>query len=154
METRRGRRPMAAGHVEHLSGSELAKLRLNLILRTMLGELSVAEACAELHVGESRFHALRTQWLQESLELLEPRPTGRPPKDDESSESSRITELETKVRELQCRLGVAETREEVTRILGGSSPTDPGMEVKKTGGSAAAKRWLRLRRRQQQRQRM
>jgi hypothetical protein len=80
MQTRRGRRPLAAGHVEHLNGSELAKLRLSLILRTMLGELSVAEACAELEVCESRFHALRTHWLQESLELLEPRRTGRPPK--------------------------------------------------------------------------
>ena len=75
---RKGRKPLATGHVERLSGSELAKLRLTTLLQTLRGELTVPEACARLEIGESRFHALRNQWLQEALELLEPRPLGRP----------------------------------------------------------------------------
>ena len=59
---------MGPRHVKHLSGSERAKLRLSMILKTMLGELTVAEACAQLQVCESRFHALRNVWLQEALE--------------------------------------------------------------------------------------
>jgi transposase InsO family protein len=40
----------------------------------------VPEACRRLGIGESRFHDLRGAWLQEALELLEPRPLGRPPR--------------------------------------------------------------------------
>ena len=33
--SRKGRKPLAVGHVERVSGSELAKLRLSMILKTM-----------------------------------------------------------------------------------------------------------------------
>jgi len=55
------------------SGSKRAKIRLEMILKTRMGEPTVEEACQRLGIGESRFHALRNQWLQEALELLEPR---------------------------------------------------------------------------------
>ena len=77
--TRMGRKPLATGHVDRLQGSEPAKQRLTVLLETLRGELPVPEACARLGIGESRFHALRGAWLQEALELLEPRPLGRPP---------------------------------------------------------------------------
>ena len=77
---RTGRKPLAAGHVDHLQGSDHARLRLKLILECMLGKITVPAACEQLGIGEARFHAMRSQWLQESLELLEPRRTGRPPK--------------------------------------------------------------------------
>jgi hypothetical protein len=140
---------MAAAHVDHLSGSELAKLRLSLILRTMTGEISVAEACTELHVCESRFHALRTNWLQDAIELLEPRPIGRPPKAD-NAESARIEELEALVRALECQLDVSRTSEEVARILVASAASDPRNPPKKRDVAAARKEG----RRQLERQRV
>ena len=113
----RGRKPLAASHVEHLSGSETAKQRLEMILKTMLGEVTVAEACSELGIGESWFHALRNQWLQEALALLEPRRVGRPPKQPESDETRQIAQLEETVKELEQQVDVADVRREIGEIL-------------------------------------
>jgi len=113
----RGRKPLAAGHIAHLSGSETAKQRLEMILRAMLGELTVAEACNELGIGESRFHALRNRWLQEALALLEPRRVGRPPKQIESDETGRIAQLEETVKELKQQLDSADARREIAEVL-------------------------------------
>ena len=113
----RGRKPLAAGHVEHLSGSETAKHRLEMILKTMLGEVTVADACNELGIGESRFHALRNQWLQAALVLLEPRRVGRPPKQPESDETRQIAQLEEVVKELEQQIDVADARREIAEIL-------------------------------------
>ena len=115
--TPRGRKPLATGHVAHLSGSEMAKRRLATILKTMLGEVTVAEACSELGIGESRFHTLRNQWLQEALALLEPRRVGRPPKQEESDQTRQITQLEEAVKELEQQVDVAGVRREIAEIL-------------------------------------
>jgi len=115
--THRGRKPLATAHLEHLSGSQQAKRRLAMILKTMLGELTVAEACGQLGIGESRFHALRNQWLQQALVLLEPRHAGRPPKHVESEASRQIAQLEATLQELQQQLEVAAVRREIAAIL-------------------------------------
>jgi hypothetical protein len=108
---------LAAGHVAHLSGSERAKQRLVMILKTMHGETTVAEACNALGVCESRFHALRNQWLQEALALLEPRRVGRPPTRNESDETQQIAQLELAVEELEQQVKVADVRREIAHIL-------------------------------------
>ena len=113
--TRRGRRPLATGHVERLSGSALAKLRLQAILKTLRGEWTVLEACQRLGVGESRFHALRQQWLQEALELLEPRPVGRPRKASPAS----MDEREAEVEQLRAQLHLADVRRQIEAVLPG-----------------------------------
>jgi hypothetical protein len=115
--TRRGRKPLAAGHVAHLAGSELAKQRLAMILKTMLGEMTVAEACNELAISESRFHALRNEWLQEALALLEPRRVGRPPKHVESEATRQIAQLEATLEELTRQVEVAGVRREIAQVL-------------------------------------
>ena len=74
-----GRKPLGAAHVDHLTGSPLAKERLRWILQTMRGERTVEEACRALSIGPSRFHAMRNRWLQRAVGLLEPRRAGRPP---------------------------------------------------------------------------
>ena len=120
---RTGRKPMAARHVDRLQGSDRARLRLKLILECMLGNTTVAEACEQLGIGESRFHAMRNQWLQESLEFLEPRRTGRPPKEASSQAlKERIAELEAANRELQQQLLEAEVRLEVAQFY--KAPTE------------------------------
>jgi hypothetical protein len=114
---RKGRKPLGAAHVEHLHGTRLAKRRLEMILKTMRGEITVAEACQALSIGESRFHALRNQWLQEALELLEPRPTGRPRRLPEVPTPEQVAALQSEVERLQEELMVAEVREEVASIM-------------------------------------
>ena len=109
-----GRKPLGTGHVDQLSGSERAKLRLETILNTLRGELKIADACQQLGVCESRFFALRNHWLQEALELLEPRPAGRPPK---SQVDPRQKELEQTNSQLEQQLLEAQVRRDVDQIL-------------------------------------
>jgi len=115
--TRLGRKPQGAGLVPPLTGSEHAKRRLTLFLQTLAGECSVGEACAELGIGESRFFAQRGAWLQESLELLEPRSPGRPtkPEPPESPEESQL--LHERVRDLEARAAAVEVQAELVRTL-------------------------------------
>jgi len=115
---RMGRKPLAAGHVDHLQGSELAKLRLTLILDAMLGKITVADACERLGIRESRFHAMRSHWLQEALELLEPRRMGRPPRQTPPAElSDRLRDVEAELAEVREQLAVAELRRELAETL-------------------------------------
>ena len=114
---RKGRKPMAARHVDGLSGSRLAKARLKAILKTLRGEWTIARACQELGICESRFHALRRHWMQRSLQLLEPRPVGRPAQSEET-EMDAAARLESQLQRLQQELATSEVRREVTEILG------------------------------------
>ena len=109
-----GRKPLGTGHVDQLSGSERAKLRLETILNTLRGELRIADACQPLGVCESRFFAMRNHWLQEALELLEPRSVGRPPK---SQVDPRQKELEQTNSQLEQQLLEAQVRRDVDQIL-------------------------------------
>ena len=113
---RRGRKPLATRHVDGLCGSERAKLRLQTILKTLQGEMTVPQACHLLGIGESRFHALRNQWLQEALDLLEPRPLGRPAQ-VVSPEQEEVARLEAENRELKQQQHVAEVRQELAQRL-------------------------------------
>jgi len=114
---RKGRKPLATGHVESLSGSPRAKQRLEAILGTVTGELTIAEACATLDVCQSRFHALRHEWLQDALELLEPRPMGRPPKASPPADGDQVAKLLVEKEELKRQLHVAEVRREIAAVL-------------------------------------
>ena len=129
---RRGRKPLGAAHVERLGGTQLAKRRLELILKTMRGELTVGEACHALSIGESRFHAMRNQWLQESLELLEPRRAGRPPKLAETSTAEEVRALELENQQLRQQVLTAEVRERLARVMPHVLPDVP---VKKKRGA-------------------
>jgi len=117
--------------VERLSGSERAKSRLATILKTITGELTIVEARTELGVSESRFHALRHEWLQEALELLEPRPIGRPPRASPAVDGAQLAELLAEKEDLQRQLHVAEVRREIAAVLP-QVGTTPGRAPKKT----------------------
>ena len=109
-----GRKPLGTGHVDQLSGSERAKLRLETILNTLRGELKISDACQQLGVCESRFFAMRNHWLQEALELLEPRSVGRPPK---AQVDPGQKELEQTNSQLEQQLLEAQVRRDVEQIL-------------------------------------
>lgn len=104
-----GRKPRMLGHVDALSGSEHAKTRLRAFLKTLAGELKVSEACQELEIEESRFHAARQEWLRESLQLLEPRAVGRPKRTVAPAEpQGRDKETEEQLRATRAQLGAAQ----------------------------------------------
>ena len=133
-----GRKPLGTGHVDPLRGSERAKLRLATILNTLRGELKIADACQQLGVCESRFFAMRNHWLQEALELLEPRSAGRSPK---SQVEPRQKELEQTNAQLEQQLLEAQVLRDVEQIrltvgvpTAESEPPLPASKKKRRGG--------------------
>jgi hypothetical protein len=102
--------------VDGLAGSALAKRRLRLILETVSGERSVAEACAELGISEAAFHKLRGRFLAESVGLLEPRSAGRPPASPPETGPS-LADLKAENRELRLDLQAARIREELAIVM-------------------------------------
>jgi hypothetical protein len=106
---RTGRKPAGPQIADRLEGSPVAKQRLEVILETITGQLTVLQACQQLGVGESRFHALRNQTLQATLEALEPRPLGRPAKPT-SPEPAEVDELQAELRRLHTELELAQVQ--------------------------------------------
>lgn len=114
---RLGRKPQGAGLVSLLAGSKHAKQRLSWFFQTLSGERSVGEACVALGIGQSRFFAQRTAWLQEALALLEPRSPGRPAKPEPPIAASEVHALRERVRELEARAAAVEVQAELVRTL-------------------------------------
>jgi hypothetical protein len=99
-----------------LHGSELARRRLEMILRTLSGELTVDEAFRERSIHASRFH-LRSRWLQQSLELLEPRPTGRPSQDDPPANAAPLAAMEAEAVQRRAELEAAQSKLELGHVM-------------------------------------
>jgi hypothetical protein len=112
------RPPNAAELVERQDGSGLAKKRLRLFLETIAGKITVAEACGELGVNEAAFHRMRSRWLAESVEGLEPRKTGPQPEGRtlSAAEGAQLTE---EIVRLKRELMAASVREELGIVLPG-----------------------------------
>ena len=101
-------------HVDELPvGDEQAKERLKWILLTLLGLRPVQEALCALGIGRTYFAMLRTQVLHGSVQLLQPRPCGRPRRVTTVSVAEldalrrRVAELEHENARLQAQLDVA-----------------------------------------------
>ena len=116
-----GRKPQGWKLIDHLSADEDSKARLKAFLRTMSGQCTVAEACAELGIEQSRFFVLRNKWLEEAAGLLAPKPAGRPRK--AAPDEPQVAELKHEVRDLQQRLLAAELRARLAEA--GISPPSP-----------------------------
>ena len=112
---RTGRKPIGPQIVERLEGSLSAKQRLEVILETIAGQLTIPEACARLRICESRFHDLRNQTLQATLDTLEPRRLGRPPKRT-SPEQGEIDALKAELDRAHKELAVADVQVRLARI--------------------------------------
>ncbi len=102
--------------MDRVKGSDLAKERARVIIEVLQGELTVAEACARLGVGETRFHQLRKKFLSEGVRGLEPGFGGRPAK-VESEEEVRVRELEERVAQLEKELKAAEIRTRIAQVM-------------------------------------
>jgi hypothetical protein len=114
--TRRGRRPSGAKLVDRLEGSRHAKRRTKVILETLSQKMTIAEACAALGIGEAAFHKLRTRFLREAVESLEPRPLGRRPEQHEVNPEE-VDALRREVEDLRRELEAARIREEVALAM-------------------------------------
>lgn len=128
-EARIGRPPSGVEIVESLEGSELAKARLKTILRTIAGELTIPQASHELGICPSRFHVIREETLQHSLQSLEPKPSGRPSSAG-CCKSGEQAELRAQLDQSEQELALANVRLELAAIDRQFSPD--GIELKKT----------------------
>ena len=107
---------MGAKLAQHLDGSEVAKRRLEGILATITGELSIPEACQQLGISEARLYQLRTAVLEAGLSCLEPRPAGRPARVEEPG-AVRIAELQEQLEEAQWEQQAAEVRAVIAETM-------------------------------------
>jgi hypothetical protein len=113
----RGRKTSGPDLVDGLLGSAEAKKRLKVILETITGRRTIADACRELVMNEAAFHKLRERTLGEAVEGLEPRPLGRPKKEEPPEVEKKVEALEEENAQLRLELKVAEVREEMARTL-------------------------------------
>ena len=123
-----GRKPLGPALVEHLDGSENAKERLELILATIAGQVTVVAAAERLGLSEAMFYKLRNRVLQVSLEDLEPKPIGRPaqlPSEEAAHRAelaTRVTELERELTAQSVRLELAQTMPHVVQPADSTTP--------------------------------
>lgn len=108
-----GRPPSGAALVAGLEGSLGAKRRLRLVLETLGGKKTVAEACEELGIGQTAFYKFRSLWLAEALSLLEPKPRGRPRKPAPAVEQEELERLREENAALRRALRLGAVREEL-----------------------------------------
>lgn len=113
---RSGRPPRGLKHVDDLPGDPAGKEKLRVILATLSGEVSLAEACTQLGVSETRFLQLRRQGLEAALAALGRGPAGRPAKEI-SPETAQVSALQQEVKELKHRLVLEEVRTELALVM-------------------------------------
>jgi transposase-like protein len=115
--TRLGRKPQGPELIDAMIGSQHAKIRLKAFLETLSGEVSVEEVCQQLGICQSRFFEQRTAWLHDSIGLLEPRPAGRPRKEEPSLSAEEARSLRQRVQQLEARAAAVEVQAELARTL-------------------------------------
>jgi hypothetical protein len=103
--------------VDRLPGSDEARARLKIILATLTGEKTIPEACAELRVGESRFHELRNDFLAQGVAALEPKPLGRPPAPEPTEMERENLRLHRENEELKLQIQASLIREEIALVM-------------------------------------
>jgi len=72
-----GRPPLGPNIVEHFDADPNTKLRLQVMLQTLAGAISVPDACLKLGISQPRFFELRATMLQAALDGLQPKPAGQ-----------------------------------------------------------------------------
>jgi hypothetical protein len=101
--------------VDRLDLSELARDRLRAIFETVIGTVSVKDACAKLGITETHFHNLRREALEAAGESLEPQAPGRKPK-VQAAPDGRLQALQQENHELKVHVEAMRLREEIAVI--------------------------------------
>ena len=112
----RGRPTSAVSIVGRLKGTSSAKERVLVMLENLGGALPVAEACRRLSFSRTLFRRYREALLLAAIQVLEPRPRGRPVRRP-LAESRRLLALEEKIRRLEEDLAFTRVREELALLV-------------------------------------
>ena len=110
----RGRRPSVSRLLKGLDGSEEARQRLELILDTLAGHQTLADAAGQLGLSDRHLHTLRMQLLQQALYWLQPRPPGRP---EQRTLATTLDPRAEEIQRLRVELNAARVREEIALAL-------------------------------------
>ncbi len=100
--------------IRKIEASERARERVKVMLLTLCGDWTVADALERLRLSRTRFQDLRRRMLQAAVWALEGRPTGRPRKaaDPEGATvaglRARVDELTYELRVLRASLEIAQ----------------------------------------------
>ena len=146
-----GRPPSGPKLVNGMDGSEHAKRRLEVVLRTIAGEITVAEACEQLGVGETAFRKIRAAALDGALKELEPKHVGRPRK-VKTPEQEEIAKLQAEpvpadeLQKLQERNKWLEEELELSRVREELDVTMPFLAERRRRKAEGKKRRRRERR--------
>jgi hypothetical protein len=111
----RGRPVIGVDLIERMDGPRVLRRRVRIVLATLNGTLTIAQACAELGVGRTRFHALRWQVLAGAMEALKPRARGRPRQAPVIS--AEVVALQARIRELEVALRTTALRSEIALTM-------------------------------------
>ena len=111
----RGRPIIGVDLIERLDGPRAMRRRVRIVLATIAGSLTIAQACAELGIGRTQFHKLRWRVLDGALEGLRPRPAGRPR--HQPLESPEVQQLQARIRELEDALKTTALRSEIALTM-------------------------------------
>lgn len=115
-----------------------------MILRTLTGELTIAEASEQLGIKQARFNDIRRQALKAAVADLEPRRPGRPAKQPDP-QAEELATLQSRVVELEQELKVSEVRTELALAL--PALTNPARKKTKQISARKQRRAERKRRR-------
>ena len=111
----RGRPITGVDLTERVDGPRALRRRLRIVLATLAGSLTIAQACAELGIGRTQFHKLRWRVLESAVEGLRPRPRGRPRAI--AVESLEVQQLQARIRELEDALKTTALRSEIALTM-------------------------------------
>jgi hypothetical protein len=115
----RGRKPDIDGLVDRREGSEEAKRKAKVLLRTFGEEVTVIQAGRALSLNEGRAHVWRERMLQAMVEAMEPRAAGRPRQWRTESELEDLSRLEKENAALRRELLLARVRDEIAVLRPG-----------------------------------
>jgi transposase-like protein len=108
----RGRPMIGVDLVARLTGPRGQRRQLRILLGTLVGTVTIAQACAELGLG--RAHQLRWRVLEGGMAALEPRPRGRPRVPVASPE---VEQLQDRIAELELALQTTALRSEIALTM-------------------------------------
>jgi len=111
-----GRRPKGTALLDSLPGSDRAKKRVALYFDTIGTKVRVVDASRELGISETAFYEGRRDFLTRCVNLAEPRPAGRKPREKSEAEI-RVAALESELREVKAELQTQQVREELALAL-------------------------------------
>ena len=131
----RGRPVVGVALIDRLDGPRGQRRQMRILLGTIAGTLTIAQACAELGVGRTRLHQLRWRVLSAGFAALEPRPRGRPRLPGPDRE---VDALQARVRELEIALRTTALRSEIALTM--PHLLDRAGRKKKGAGRSSARR--------------